>query len=199
MVSNKSNCALVARCNHYRIKSQVIILILLSLVTPGLLACNDAMAGNKPGKKLLIANFSKGDLLNWQKIDFSGLTEYQISNIDATIALRATSNSSASGIVCKQRVDLYKTPILKWQWRVDEAVTGADEKQKAKIEKSLAGIDTKGTAAFEALKIDPDKEMTIVSRKSAIRRAESFIKQWSGTAVEQQGRELLEKLKKVET
>ncbi len=71
---------------------------------------------------------------------------------------------------------------------------GASDKQKTQIEKTLADIDTKGKAAFVNLRIDPDKEMTDGARKAAIRRVDAFIKLWSGTSAENQGRELLEQL-----
>lgn len=73
---------------------------------------------------------------------------------------------------------------------------GADEKQTAQIEKSLADIDAKGNTAFAALKIYPTQEMSAIARKSAARRVIAFVKLWEGTAAGQQGKELLEQLTK---
>lgn len=73
---------------------------------------------------------------------------------------------------------------------------GANGKLKEKIEKSLAGMNEKAKAAFDALKIDPAKEMSPIMLRSTIRRVEAFIKLWAGTVAEQQGRDLLAQLEK---
>lgn len=108
-------------------RAATVTLVLLSLNVSNLFACGETTTGNP----VMIGNFSGSGLLNWQTIEFSGRTEYKITSVSKKVVLRAQSNNSASGIICKQRIDLYLTPILKWQWRVDKALSGTHEKQHA--------------------------------------------------------------------
>ena len=104
----------------------VLTILLLSLNVSHLFACNETSSD----KTVVIADFSKNGLLNWQTLEFSGRTEYKISIVDNAVGLRAQSMNSASGIICKQRIDLLQTPLLKWRWRVDNALSGTNEKQR---------------------------------------------------------------------
>jgi hypothetical protein len=127
MELSNSLTKLIARLSHIKFFPLVkMTLLLLLLLSSHLLACNETITGNK----LLIGNFSESRLANWQPIEFAGHTEYKITNVGNTAVLRAQSDNSASGIICKQRIDLRQTPILKWRWRVDKALSSTNEQQR---------------------------------------------------------------------
>lgn len=92
----------------------------------GLLLSGSVVAqGNVP-----VGEFSKGQLTGWERKAFSGTTQYQLVKEGNNTILKATSNSSASGLGRKMRIDLTKTPVLNWSWRVDNKLEGLDEQSK---------------------------------------------------------------------
>lgn len=83
------------------------------------------------GERVDIARFSQGDLNGWQTKIFSGETRYSLEITDGRLALRADSSAAASGLYRKVSVDLGKTPILSWSWKVGHVLAGADERTRA--------------------------------------------------------------------
>ncbi|MDO8438560.1 MAG: DUF3047 domain-containing protein [Nitrosomonadaceae bacterium] len=77
-----------------------------------------------------IARFSRGDLSGWQPKVFSGETRYLLKNSDGRLALHADSNAAASGLFHEISVELGKTPILNWTWKIDSVLAGADERTR---------------------------------------------------------------------
>jgi len=77
-----------------------------------------------------IALFSRGDLSGWQEQRFAGETEYRLLDEGSRTALRAVSNGTASGRYKPVRIDLRQTPLLHWQWRVDNLLEGVAEQSK---------------------------------------------------------------------
>lgn len=71
------------------------------------------------------------DLSDWDTEKFSGETSYELVNIDDRRAIKAVSNSSASGMIREIKVDLTKTPYLNWSWRVDSTLDVLDETKKS--------------------------------------------------------------------
>ena len=53
-------------------------------------------------------------------------TDYRSVSVDGKRAIQASSSSSASGLAAKVNIDLLKTPILQWSWRVNNLIEGAD-------------------------------------------------------------------------
>lgn len=79
-----------------------------------------------------IARFSQGNLNGWQSRTFSGVTYYKLVNEDGRTVLRADSSAAASGLYREVNVDLGKTPILNWTWKVDRIpAASADERTRA--------------------------------------------------------------------
>lgn len=98
----------------------------LYVMLSGLLLSSSVLAqGNVP-----VGEFSKGQLAGWEPKAFSGKTQYQLVKEGNNTILKATSNSSASGLGRKMRIDLTKTPVLNWMWRVDNKLEGLDEQSK---------------------------------------------------------------------
>lgn len=78
-----------------------------------------------------VARFSQGDLSGWQPKVFTGETRYSLKSSDGRLALRAESNAAASGLYRKVNVELDKTPMLNWTWKVDSVLAGANERIRA--------------------------------------------------------------------
>jgi len=74
----------------------------------------------------IIDTFIGGTLNTWEQKSFAGYTHYKITNL----GLQATSESSASSIYKEVHIDLEKTPILNWTWRIDKRLDIADETVK---------------------------------------------------------------------
>lgn len=79
-----------------------------------------------------IGRFSEGKLNNWEVKEFAGKTEYDIVNDEHSQnkVLRATSNSTASGLFIEKRIDLQKTPYLHWSWKTGKLYSNLDESKK---------------------------------------------------------------------
>ena len=74
-----------------------------------------------------LGRFSASDLTGWAEHRFSGLTRYTLGDAGSGIALQAVSQGTASALYHETRVDLTRTPVLHWRWRVDHGPTGLDE------------------------------------------------------------------------
>lgn len=76
--------------------------------------------------------FSAGSLVGWDAKTFSGRppTQYQIVMEGSTSVLHAICRNSASGLVWKHRIDLIKTPILTWRWKISRIFPGLDPHAK---------------------------------------------------------------------
>lgn len=78
------------------------------------------------------AEFSPSAFLQSRHHIFSGATLYRPVQVDGREALHARCVSSASGLVLERTIDLRKTPILEWSWRVDDTFPRAiDETARA--------------------------------------------------------------------
>ena len=77
-----------------------------------------------------IAVLRDGDVSAWEEKVFSGKTAYERVSIEGRTVLRATSRGSASGLFLKRRIDLEKTPILEWTWRVEGTLGDIDERTR---------------------------------------------------------------------
>lgn len=70
------------------------------------------------------------DISDWDRKTFSGETSYELVNIDDRRAIKAISNSSASGLVREIKVDLTKTPYLNWSWKIESTLDNVEETKK---------------------------------------------------------------------
>ena len=77
-----------------------------------------------------VAVLRDGDVSAWEEEVFNGKTVYEPVDIDGRTVLRATSRGTASGLFRKQRIDLEKTPILEWTWRVEGTLGDVDERTR---------------------------------------------------------------------
>ena len=98
---------------------------LYALLT-GIALSTSAMANGN----VAVGEFSKGQLAGWEAKEFSGKTQYQIAAEGNTKVLKASSNSSASGLGKKIKIDLNKTPVMNWSWRIDKKLGKLNEQSK---------------------------------------------------------------------
>ena len=89
--------------------------------------CNET---DTPGKQIVISQFSNNNLKGWEVIDFHKQTSYDIEQVDGINVLRVHSQGTASGLIYKKRIDLEKTPILSWRWRVDKKLENDHEQER---------------------------------------------------------------------
>ncbi|OGV75644.1 MAG: hypothetical protein A3I83_09505 [Methylotenera sp. RIFCSPLOWO2_02_FULL_45_14] len=82
-------------------------------------------------ERIDVARFSQGEMSSWQTKIFSGETYYAFATTDGRTALHANSTAAASGLFRKISIDLSKTPILHWSWKVDNVLAGGDERTRA--------------------------------------------------------------------
>lgn len=77
-----------------------------------------------------VGEFSRGDLDGWEERVFAGRTQYKLREVNGLKALHAFSEGSASGLFKMVRVDLAKTPVLRWRWKVENLLQDVDERSK---------------------------------------------------------------------
>jgi hypothetical protein len=83
------------------------------------------------GVQLDAGRFSAGDLDGWRERRFEGRTHYELAEVDGVRALRAESRGAASGLYRRMRIDLERTPYLRWSWRIENVLPEADERTRA--------------------------------------------------------------------
>lgn len=94
-----------------------------------LLACLTAVV--VADERLVIGDFAARDLSGWETESFEGETQYDFIEIDGLTALRAQCDGSASGLVFQQEIDLTRTPVLNWSWRIERIYRGLNEKTES--------------------------------------------------------------------
>lgn len=69
---------------------------------------------------------------DWTEVSFKDNTNYQaVDEKGGEPSLKAISQSSASALAKRIKVDLDKTPYLNWQWKIDRILDKPDEQSKA--------------------------------------------------------------------
>ena len=79
---------------------------------------------------LVAGRFSAGDLAGWKTRKFEGETRYRIVELDGRRVLEADSASSASSLYLDREIDLTRTPVLEWRWRIEKTPGLANERVK---------------------------------------------------------------------
>lgn len=76
--------------------------------------------------------FTPSDIAEWDAHSFEGETRYELVEIDDREAIHAVcEEGTASGLFFREDINLQETPIIEWEWRVDETFSGIDETTKA--------------------------------------------------------------------
>lgn len=102
-------------------------------LVPALLAALLALSpGAAPAaEEIVLGHFSAGDLSGWTTKSFNGETAYRfVRDAGGGTVLEAVSEGTASGLVLERRIDLTKTPVLVWRWRIERPVSPPDERSR---------------------------------------------------------------------
>ncbi len=67
----------------------------------------------------------------WQEKSFAGRTAYKVVWENGKEMLQASSHGTASGLFLSKKIDLRRTPVLNWSWKVTTVMQGMNERQKA--------------------------------------------------------------------
>lgn len=76
--------------------------------------------------------FSVTGLDGWTEQTFDGKqpTRYRLIRDSGVRVLEADCQASASGWIRKQRIDLERTPVLRWRWKVERVYSDVREREK---------------------------------------------------------------------
>jgi hypothetical protein len=91
----------------------------------------NAYAEEQVVNSLPIGSFSTEGISTWRSKEFKGKTQYQISLLDGQRVLKAESDAAASGLVSEKRIDLNKTPVMNWRWRIENRLGKLNEQAKS--------------------------------------------------------------------
>ena len=80
---------------------------------------------------LPISAFAEQSTKNWKQHKFGSETDYGLVQLEGSWVLRANSQSAASAFYRSVKIDLEKTPILSWSWRVEQPLRGLRETSKS--------------------------------------------------------------------
>lgn len=91
------------------------------------------------GQAFVVGEFSAATLqgplpAGWQPLTFKKIknhTNYSLVKEDGTVVVKAQSNSAASGLIRKIRIDPAKYPIVTWSWKVTSILKKGDVTQKS--------------------------------------------------------------------
>ncbi|MEO6696654.1 MAG: DUF3047 domain-containing protein [Gammaproteobacteria bacterium] len=71
--------------------------------------------------------------VGWEPLIFPKIpkhTEYELIKDGDSVVVKAVSEAAASGLTRKITIDLKKTPILQWRWKVDNVIQKSDVASK---------------------------------------------------------------------
>lgn len=70
-------------------------------------------------------------LSSWQTRTFNQQTQYSVIHEDNVPTIKAHSQASASMLYKAVAIDLDKTPVLHWQWKIKNTLLGINEQEKS--------------------------------------------------------------------
>jgi len=91
-------------------------------------------------------------LENWKPLTFPKIprhSTYSIQMKDGNSFLMAEADNSASGIIYTKSFSIYKTPVIKWKWKISNIFKAGDEKKKSGDDYALR--------IYIVFKYDPEK------------------------------------------
>lgn len=82
-------------------------------------------------ENIIVGNFSTNNLSGWEEKEFEGKTTYRLTHFDGRNVLKASSSNAASGLFKKVEIDLNKTPVIHWSWKVKNTLKSLNEREKS--------------------------------------------------------------------
>lgn len=105
-------------------------------------------------------------LSNWQTFVVANntrQTRYQLISDNATMVVQALSDNSASGLYHDVDIDLSKSPLLQWRWKISDTIRGGDARRRqgddyaariyVEFEYDIARLDLLTRMQYEAYKL----------------------------------------------
>lgn len=95
----------------------------------------------------------------WQRVSMAAAydtTSYKLVRSEQGIVLRARSNTGASGVGTRARIDLSTHPIMEWQWKVEDIVHKGKAGVKGRHDfpaRIYISFDYDGLSLFNRLKL----------------------------------------------
>ncbi|MDU0457249.1 MAG: DUF3047 domain-containing protein [Geobacteraceae bacterium] len=77
-----------------------------------------------------VSNFSSDGLSGWGTKTFKGQTDYNLVKLNGTVAVKAHSKGTASGLIKRISLDPVRYRYLHWSWKVSGTLTKGDETRK---------------------------------------------------------------------
>jgi len=89
-----------------------------------------ATAAAETDNSVSAGSFSPAERPLWREESFKGHTDYQAIPEKDGFSLKAHCDGTASAFYRRLKVDLTKTPILRWAWKIDGIHAGLDDVSK---------------------------------------------------------------------
>lgn len=74
--------------------------------------------------------FSNGSLAGWEERSFEGNTRYELVQDSGLQVLEGQTNGKASVLYKKQSIDIKKTPLVNWSWKINKTFDNIDERTR---------------------------------------------------------------------
>lgn len=99
----------------------------ISLMTSFLLISTTSLAD---GVNAPAGPFSEGTLEGWSERSFEGNSRYELIEENGVPVLQGQTEKQASIFYREQSIDLSKTPVINWSWKIDGIFEDIDERIK---------------------------------------------------------------------
>lgn len=103
----------------------IAITALLGTVTTAHLAQANISVSDEPS-----GQFSSGSLASWEERSFEGNTRYELVQDNGVQVLKGQTRGQASVLYKERSIDLGKTPIVNWSWKIDKTYDDIDERTR---------------------------------------------------------------------
>lgn len=99
------------------------------LLTSTTLACGAAWATSQP-TELPVVPFNDSTLQDWKERSFSGNSTYELVDINGLRVLKGSTDGAASILYKEKKINLSKTPLITWSWKIDDIYQNIDEQTR---------------------------------------------------------------------
>ena len=125
-----------------------------AMMKPILIILTILLIASPLGAQMMEQGFHEdfNSLDNWKPLTFPKIprhSTYRIQKEDSKSFLVAAADNSASGIINMRTFNIYKTPIIKWKWKITNIYQAGDEKKKSGDDYPLR--------VYVVFKYDPEK------------------------------------------
>lgn len=105
-------------------------IVALSIASLLALVPTAPVSSSEGGELALPRPFPEPSLSRWKERSFDGDTDYRLVEEDGVSVLRGRTDGAASILYRERRIDLGRTPILEWSWKIDRVYTMIEERTR---------------------------------------------------------------------